>query len=190
MKLSSRISVIGALVLGCLSGCGPGWKVLKASTPTTLAAANNIAVVFDYSQMLVEGKSVEQWKAEKTAEDARYPETWANLTGKFESAVIDGLRNNYPSAHLASQGPGDVTVTIRPNKFGMGKYIVISAWPTVMSVVLAARAGEGEDSDEIQFVRSYPASMVQPSVFNHIGYVGQQVGEVGSRFLSMKRAGK
>ena len=42
MKLNSRSSVLGAaLVLGVLSGCGPGWKVLKASDPTTLGAAAN-----------------------------------------------------------------------------------------------------------------------------------------------------
>lgn len=44
-----------------LSGCGPGWKVLKASNPTTLGAANNVAVSFD------------SW-ADLMAEEAQDPE--------------------------------------------------------------------------------------------------------------------
>ncbi len=191
MMLNSRVSALGAaLVLGVLSGCGPGWKVLKASNPTALAAANNVAVDFDYSGMLVEGKSVEDWKASKIAEDAKYADTWADLMGKYEAAVIEGMRNEVPSAHLASQGPGDVTVTIRPKKFGLGKYIVVTAWPTTMDVVIAARAGEGESTDEIQLVRSYPASVTQPSVFNHISHVGRQIGQAAGRFFAMKKAGK
>ncbi len=189
MKLNSQVSVLGAaLVLGVLSGCGPAWKVIKASNPTTLAGANNVAVAFDYSNMMVEKKSVEAWKAEKTAEDAKYPETWADLMGKFEGAVIDGMRNEYPSAHPIAQGPGDVTITIRPSTFGLGKYIVVTAWPTVMNVVIDAHSGEGETTDEIQFQRSYPASVVQPSVFNHITPLGKQIGQSAARFLAMKKA--
>lgn len=192
MKLNSRVSVLGAaLVLGVLSGCGPGWKVLKASNPTALGAANNVAVAFDYSQMIVEGKSVEQWKAEKTAEDAKYPETWADLTNRFETAVLEGVREKYPNAHLASQGGGDVTLTIRPSRFGMGKYIVVSSWPTVMDVVIGGKAGDAaENSDEIQLVRSYPASITQPSVFNHISPVGRQIGSAAGRFLASKKPGQ
>jgi hypothetical protein len=183
------MAVLGAaVVLGVLSGCGPGWKVLKASEPTAIGAANNVAVAFDYSQMLVEGKPAEQWKQEKTAEDAKYAETWVDLTTKFETAVLEGVREQYPSAHLASQGPGDVTVTIRPNRFGLGKYIVVSSWPTVMDVVVGAKAGEAaENSDEISFARSYPASITQPSVFQHITPVGRQIGSVAARFLNSKK---
>ena len=191
MKLDSRSSVLGAaLVLGVLSGCGPAWKVLKASNPSTLAAANNVAVAFDYSAMLVDGKPAEQWKAAKIAEDAKYADTWADLMGKYEAAVIEGMRNEVPSAHPLAQGPGDVTVTIRPNKFGMGKYIVVSSWPTTMDVVIAAHAGEGDNTDEIQLMRSYPASITQPSVFNHISHVGNQIGQAAGRFFAMKKAGK
>lgn len=189
MKLNSRISVLGAaLVLGVLSGCGPGWKVIKASNPTTLGGAQNVAVAFDYSQMIVEGKPVEQWKAEKTAEDANYAKTWEDLMGKFENSFLEGMRGQVPSAHAVSAGPGDVTVTIRPTKFGMGKYIVVSSWPTLMDVNIGAHAGEGADTDEIRTARSYPASITQPSVHQHIGYVGQQLGQVGGRFIASKKA--
>ena len=187
--LNSRISVVSAaLVLGLLSGCGPGWKVLKASNPTSLGAANNVVVAFDYSNMMVEKKTVEAWKAEKTAEDAKYPDTWNDLMGKFEAAVIEGVRGEFPSAHAASQGPGDVTLTIRPTTVGMGKYIVVTAWPTVMDVVIGARAGEGENTDEIQLVRSYQASIYQPSVFQHITPVGKMIGQSAGRFLASKKA--
>jgi len=171
------------------SGCGPGWKVLKASDPTALGAASNVALAFDYSQMKVEGKPVEEFKAAKIAEDPKYAETWSELITKFESFTLEGLKASYPNAHPASMGGGDVTVTVRPNKFGMGKYIVVSAWPTTMDVVVAAKAGDaGDNTDEIQFMRSYPASVTQPSVHQHIGHVGQQIGQVAGKFLGSKKA--
>lgn len=187
MKLNSRISLFGAVVaLGVLSGCGPSWKVLKASNPTTLGAPTNVAVAFDYSQMMVEKKTVEQLKADKLKEDPKFEETWNELITKFESYTIEGMKGSVPSAHAASAGPGDVTVTIRPVTFGMGKYIVVSSWPTTMNVVVGSHAGEGADTDEIQFMTSYPSSSVQPSVHQHIGHIGQQIGQQVGRFFNSK----
>jgi hypothetical protein len=44
----------------------------------------------------------------------------------------------------------------------------------------------GQVTDEIAVTHSYPVSLVQPSVFNHIGPVGSQVGSHAARFLSSR----
>lgn len=176
------------LAVVAFSGCGPAWKVLRASDPTTLGAANNVAVAFDYSQLIVDGKTVDQFVASRLAEDPKYANTWADLMSRFEGSTLEQLRAQIPSAHLASQGPGDVTITFRPNTLKMGKYIVVSSWPTSMNVSIGAHAGEGPDTDEIQITRAYPASVTQPSVFNHVPHIGQAVGAVAGQFIASKRA--
>lgn len=181
--------IFGAvLALGVLSGCGPAWKVIKASEPTTLGGANNVAVAFDYSAMIVEKMPVEDWKAQQTAKDPNYPQTWMDLTKKFEDFTMQQIKASYPSAHLATEGAGDVMITVRPTQLGMGKYIVVSSWPSTMTARIAAHAGEGMDTDEIEVRASYPASAVQPSIFQHIGHLGQTVGSYAAQFLNGKKS--
>ena len=181
--------IFGAvLALGVLSGCGPAWKVIKASEPTTIGGANNVAVAFDYSAMIVEKMPVEEWKASQTAKDPNYGTTWMELTKKFEDFTMQQIKASFPSAHPAAEGAGDVTVTVRPTVLGMGKYIVVSAWPSTMTARVGAHAGEGMDTDEIELRASYPASVTQPSVFQHIGHLGQTIGSQTASFLNSKKA--
>jgi hypothetical protein len=188
MNLVSRSSIFGAaLLISLFSGCGPAWKVIKVSgPPSALAGATDVAVAFDYSQMVVEGKPLADFMAAKTAEDAKYPETWANLTGKFEAAVLDGIKGSYPTAHPLTAGPAAVTMVVTPHTFKMGKFIPFVMPPTMIDASLVFQVN-GQATDEISMMRSYPSSVTQPSVFNHIGYVGNQFGQAGARMLSSKK---
>ncbi len=123
-----------------------------------------------------------EWVNLKTAEDPKYTQTWADLMGKFETAVIEGLRERYPSAHPVQAGASAVTVVVTPHRFQMGKLIPFVLPPTIMDVNLVWQFN-GQVTDEISYSRSYPVSVVQPSVFNHIHPVGVQIGEHASRFL-------
>ena len=184
----SHLYLGAVLALGVLSGCGPSWKVIKASDPTAIGGANNVAVAFDYSQMIVEKMPVEEWKASQTAKDPNYGTTWMELTKKFEDFTMQQIKASFPSAHPAAEGAGDVTLTVRPTMLGMGKYIVVSSWPSTMTARVAAHAGEGADTDEIEVRASYPASVTQPSIFQHIGHLGQTVGSQAGKFLQSKKA--
>jgi hypothetical protein len=176
-----------ALLVGLLSGCGPAWKVVKVSgPPSALTASNDVALAFDYSQMFVEGRAEADWVAAKTAEDAKYPETWADLKGRFENAVLTGLRSEYPNAHLVSAGPGDTVMVMQVRSFKLGKFIPFVLPPTVMDAEILFQIS-GQTTDEISLVRSYPSSITQPSVFNHIGSVGQQLGAAGGRLIASKK---
>ena len=115
----------------------------------------------------------------------------ADLTVKFEDAVLSGLKRRFPKAHLATEGEGDVTLTFRPLHLRMGKYIGIAEWPTVMEAVIGARpAGAAEDTDEIWYEHGYEASIIQPSIFQHIGPVGHAFGVVAGDFLNAKNLGE
>lgn len=188
MKLNSRISFIGAaLLISLFTGCGPAWKVIKVSgPPSALAGATDIALAFDYSQMMVEGRTEAAWMAEKTAAEASYPTTWADLKGKFEAAVLEGLQGEYPSAHPVANGPGAVTVVVQVHTFKLGKFIPMVMPPTIMDASIAFQVG-GQTTDEISLVRSYPSSLTQPSVFNHIPSVGRQLGQAGGKLIASKK---
>lgn len=187
MKLATRTSLFSAaLLVGLFSGCGPSWKVIKASNPSALAGASDVAVAFDYSQMVVEGKPVADWTAAKTAEDAKYPETWNDLMGKFEAAVLDGIKGSYPTAHPVAAGPAAVTMVVTPKTFKMGKFIPFVMPPTMIDSSLVFQVG-GQTTDEIKMMYSYPSSLTQPSVFNHISHVGRNFGAAGGRMLNSKK---
>ncbi len=185
----SRFSLFAAvLAVGLLSGCGPTWKVVMASDPTQLGNANSVAVQFDYSQLYVGKYTAEQWKAEQLAKDPAYQTTWDDLITKYESYFLQGLKRAVPGAHPAAEGPGDVTLTVKPQSLTMGKYVVVARTATSVTTLVSAHAGEGEDTDIISMTASYPASVTQPSVFQHIGHVGENLGAQTGRFLESKKA--
>lgn len=175
-----------ALLVALLSGCGPAWKVVKVSSPSALSKSNDIALAFDYSQMYVEGRTEADWVAVKTGEDAKYPETWADLKSRFEGAVLDGLRSQYPSAHSVTAGPGDTVMVVQVRSFKLGKFIPFVLPPTIMDAEIMFQVG-GQTTDEISLARSYPSSIAAPSVFNHIVPVGQQLGAAGGKLIASKK---
>lgn len=180
-------ALLGSALLALLAGCGPNWKVVKVSgPPSALAATNDVCVAFDYSQMYVEGKTEADWVSAKTAEDAKYTETWTDLKGRFEAAVLEGVRSEFPSAHHVNQGGGQVVMVMQVRNFKLGKFIPFALPPTVMDAEILFQVG-GQTTDEISLTRTYPSSITQPSVFNHIGPVGQQLGQAGGKLIASKK---
>jgi hypothetical protein len=187
MKLSRSSFLAAALIVFAFTSCGPPWKVIRVSgPPSALAGQTDVSVAFDYSQMYVESKLEADWVSLKTAEDANYPATWADLKGRFEAAVVQGMRNQFPSAHPVQTGVTPVTMVVQVHTFKLGKFIPFVMPPTIMDASLVFQV-QGQTTDEISMVRSWQPSITQPSVFNHIPYVGEQFGAMGARFLASKQ---
>ena len=187
MTLPSSLRYVAvAAVLSLFSACGPSWKVIRAGpAPSPLHGATDVAVAFDYNSMMIENHPTAEWVNLKTAEDPKYTQTWADLMGKFEAAVIEGMRSRFPTAHAVQAGASPVTVVVTPHRFQLGKLIPMYMPPTLMEVNLVWQFN-GQATDEIGIVHSYPVSLVQPSVFNHITPVGNQIGSHAARFLSTR----
>jgi hypothetical protein len=184
---SVRLSLL-AVAVAFTAGCSPGWRVMRVSgPPSALRGAGEVAVAFDYSMMSVEGRTENDWVAAKTAEDAQYPATWADLKGKFEAAVLFGLRDVYPAAHpITAGGQTQVVVWVQVRAFQLGKYIPFVMPRTVVDAEVVYVAG-GQPVEEISVLRQYPPSVVQPSVFQHIGPVGQSLGVAAGRYLNSRQ---
>ena len=184
----SRLSLLGAvLVFASFTACGPPWKVVRVSgPPSALSGQTDVAIAFDYSRMYVEGRTEQDWMTAKTAEDPRYPTTWADLKGRFEAAVVRGMQAQFPSAHAVQAGPGSPVMVVEVHSFRLGKFIPFVMPPTVLEASLIFQVG-GLATDEIALTRSYPASITQPSVFNHIPWIGDAFGRAGGSLLSSKQ---
>ena len=189
MPLQARLTLGFAAVLlaGTLTGCGPGWKVVRTSgPPSALATASDVAVAYDYSHMLVEGRTEQEWVADKTAEDANYATTWHDLKARFEEAVLEGLQKEYPSAHTVQTSPGNVVMVVQVQRFKLGKFIPFVLPPSVVEAALVWQVG-GQPTDEITLRRDFPSSVYNPSVFNHIKPIGLAIGKAGGKFLASQQ---
>jgi hypothetical protein len=185
MNALRRTVIFGLMVAGLLSGCGPGWRVVRASQ--ALRGAGEVGVVFDYSQLFVEGRPEADFVRAKTGEDPAYPTTWADLKAKFEGAVLDGLRVEYPPAKPLGPGaPPQVVLVVQPRSLQMGKYMYVTSTATVLDAELLYQVG-GQVTDEIMVRRAWSASIVQPSVFQHISPVSQAVGRAAGAYLNSVR---
>jgi hypothetical protein len=155
-----------------------------------LKDASEVAVRFDYSGMVVEGMSENEWVSRKTSEDPKYPATWADLKGRLEAAMLEGLRDKVPAAQLLGPtvAPSAVVLTVQVHGFRLGKFIPVVLPPTVVQAGLVWQVG-GQVADEISVERSYPSSIIAPSVFNHITPVGRSIGAAAGAFLVSKRGG-
>lgn len=187
LKRSAWLVALVALV-----GCGVPWIVVKQSgPPSALKGISAIAVSFNYAGLMVGGmggdKPEAQWVAEKSAEEANYQTTWAELKGKWESVYLEGLAAKSPVPVTRSNGapaPGnaaDVTVTL--TRLQVGKYMVVAAKASSIDVTHTF-SRNGQVVDEIRTSSSVMPSIYSPSIFQHIGKMGQHTGVLAGKFLS------
>ncbi len=184
MNVMRRL-VCFAAVLGLFSSCGPPWRVVRASQ--ALRGAGEVGVMFDYSQLMIEGLGEADFVQSKLREDPAYNKTWSDLKAKFEVNVLDGLRVEYPPAKpLGTGAPPQVVLIVQPRSLQMGKYIYVTSTPTVVDAELLYQVG-GQVTDELMVRRAISASMVMPSVFQHISPVGQGIGRAAGAYLNSVR---
>jgi hypothetical protein len=179
------------IALLALVGCGVPWIVVKQSgPPSALKGINGLAVSFNYAGMMVGGmggdKPEAQWVSEKSAEDANYQTTWAELKAKYEGVYLESLAAKSPVPVTRSNGapaPGnaaDVTVTL--TRLQIGKYMVVSAVASTLDVTHSF-SRNGQVVDEIRTSGSVTPSMYSPSIFQHVGKLGQQAGALAAKFV-------
>jgi len=181
--LASSLSGLSALV-----GCGGHpWHVLhEAPPPSPLKGAGPVTVSFDYSHLIIDAKNEEQWVQAKTAEDPQYPKKWADLKGSLETHFTMGLAERWPKG--AQLGPADapgVHVLVKPTTMRMGHYIVIGSTPTVVTIDVLYTV-DGKDAEEISTNAERFASIIEPSVFQHIPQVAATLGRYNAKFLASK----
>ena len=185
-----------AVTFWVTEGCAT-WKVVRASgPPSALKGANEVVVQFDYSKMLVnstgsDSLNEEEWVARKLQKEPEYRTTWADLKGRFEKGVLEGVQDRFSGGAIvrpASAGdvpPGAVVLQVQVRRFQLGQYIPFVLPPTILKVELIYLAG-GQVTDEIAVERAAGHDIIQPSVFSVISGLSRSVGDAGGAYL--KRA--
>jgi hypothetical protein len=172
------------------TGCSVPWKVVRESgPPSALAGASAVAVQFDYAGIMVEGKSEADWVAQQKAKDPEYEKSWADLKARFESTYMAGFTGEWgAAARLAEGAPkpeGTILIQVKVNSLEMAHYIPFSTAKSqvTVNVVWTAKAPD----DEIMITGSDQPSLINVSIFQHIGHIGDYLGKVSAKFLKTKQ---
>ena len=168
-------------------GCGTAWKVVKdGGSPPPLKGAGPLTVSFDYSRLLVGGKSEQAFVEEKMQKEPDYQKSWGELKSSFETNFVTGLSGGYSSGvAVGPPGPQGAHVVVFPTLLTMGKYIVVAATATRVDANLAFTVN-GQPADEIAVTGSQTATVVTPSVHQHMPGVASYMGKVTSKYLASK----
>lgn len=188
LRVLSLLLAIGAGVLG--TGCGVPWKVVKESgPPSALAGARVVAVEFDYAQLVIEGKTETDWVAAQKAKDPDYEKTWGDLKTRFESTYLAGFGEEWGGvarlADGATKPAGTIVVQVKVNSLEMAHYNPFSNAKSQVTVNVVWTA-EAPD-DEIMITASDRPSLVNVSIFQHVGHIGDYLGKVSAKFLRSKQ---
>ena len=184
---AARILFLASSV-SALVGCGGHpWKVVhEAPPPSPLKGAGPVSISFDYSKIQIAQKNEAQWVQSKIPEDADYPKKWSELKASFENAFIMGFGRDWqPGAQAGPPGAPGVHVIVFPTSLSIGHYMFVGSTPTVVTTNIVY-AVNGTDAEEISTNANRFASVIEPSVFQHVPQVGETLGRYGARFLKSK----
>ena len=114
-----------------------------------------------------------------------YEKTWSDSKGSFETNFVTGLAGGYTPGVVAGQPGQGAHVVVFPTLLTMGKYMVVTSTATRVDANLAF-AVNGQPADEIAVTGMESATLLSPSVFQHMPGVAGYLGKVSSRFLASK----
>ena len=191
MSRSSNVRQLMLLVVAAgavaAAGCAPHWKVVRdGGNPSPLKGAGPITVSFDYSRLIVEGKSEKDFVEAKKVEKMDYETSWAELKKQLETNFVIGMGQVHPEGvGLGPGGPTGVHAVVYPTNFTMGHYMVVASTNTAITAEVAFFAN-GQPVDAIGVAGEVPATIYRPTVFAHVPPVATDLGKVTGKFVQSK----
>lgn len=184
-KLTLMLSVL--LVLG---GCSVPWKVVKESgPPSALTGAGAVAIQFDYSALLVEGMSQDAWVEQQKAKEPNYEKSWTDLKARLEEYYVQGFQDGWGTATRLAPGAakpeGTILVLVKVNTLDMGHYIPFATTRSQVTINVVWDAAGPQD--EIMVTGTDTPSLINASIFQHVGHIGQYLGKVSAKYLTTKQ---
>jgi len=188
-SLNVRSVLFLVLVSGAVAaaGCGHSWKVVRdGGNPSPLKGAGPITVSFDYSRLIVEGKSEKEFVEAKKAEKMDYETSWNELKKQLETNFVIGMGQKHPEGvGLGPGGPTGVHAVVFPTNFTMGHYMVVASTNTAITAECAFTAN-GQPADAIGVAGEVAATIYRPTVFAHVPPVATDLGKVTGKFVESK----
>ena len=177
MKCASLF--LAAVVLGGIA-CAPYKVIEKSGPPSALAKADQVAVVFDYSNIkmgMFAQKTEEEFQAGKDEEKFESVKEKMDLElGKAFAESIDGK--------VVDTAPAKMTVFY--TMMQQGKY----APPFVQDTVIKAQCvfAQGDTvTDKIETTAMVAASVTQPSIYQRAGVAARMLGKRCAHYYNKSR---
>lgn len=171
------------------SGCV--YRSQPPPPPAPLEGVTAVAVIFDYSALRVNGmgspKTEAEWLAAKTAEDPAYPTTWADLKSRFEESFLQSFAGGaaVPISRFVegvAPPPTGAVLKVSMSEFQLGKYIPFATQQSSISTAQTWWRNEQMVQSSATSA-SFMPGITTPSVFQHVGPIGQQSGQQTARTL-------
>jgi hypothetical protein len=183
-----RGGIFLALVVSvAATGCAPGWTVIRdGGSPSPLRGAGPISVSFDYSRLMVEGRTERDFVALKKTEKPDYEISWNELKKQLETNFVIGMGQLHPpGVGLGPGAPTGVHVVVYPTNFTIGHYIVVASTSTELLADVVFYAN-GQQADVIGLASAVPATMYRPTVFAHMPPIATDIGRLSGKYVQSK----
>jgi hypothetical protein len=184
---------VGRILLGLVlsvaaAGCGPHWKVVRdGGSPSPLKGAGPITVSFDYSRLMVEGKTEHDFVEAKKVEKMDYETSWNELKKQLENNFVIGMGQLHTAGvAMGPAGPQGVHVTVFPTNFTIGHYMVVASTNTELLADVAFFAN-GQQADVISLASAVAATIYRPTVFAHMPPIATDMGKLSGKYVQSKQ---
>jgi hypothetical protein len=180
------LAVLAALAFAL--GCGPPWRVIRASgPPSALASASHVGVVFDYSMLVMGGLPEANWLATQPPDDqASYLAVRASMEEQFLLELSSRLAGE-GMVVVRGTGAEPHQLVVRYTRIEMGFYRFMVNRPSELDSDLAFGPA-GTISDEISIRTSREANMANASIDERMDWCARRAAQLAAEYLRRAQA--
>lgn len=181
MRLPSWLLLVTLLFAAV--GCGPPWRVIRASgPPSALVGMSHVGVVFDDSMLMMGGMPEAQWLATQPPEEqASYLAVRASMEEHFLLELSSQLGRE-GMVVVRATGAEPHQIVVRYTRIEMGFYRVLMEMDSVLDVDLAFGPG-GAISDEIAIHLTREASRWNASVEERLDWCSARAAQLAAEYV-------
>lgn len=181
MRLPSWLVLVTLLFAAV--GCGPPWRVIRASgPPSALVGMSHVGVVFDYSMLMMGGMPEAQWLATQPPEEqASYLAVRASMEEHFLLELSSQLGREGMVVVRATGGEPH-QIVVRYTRIEMGFYRFMVNMDSVLDSNLAFGPA-GTISDEISIHLSRQANMANASIEERLGWCSARAAQLAAEYV-------
>lgn len=171
-------------------GCGPPWRVIRTSgPPSAIAGATQVAVVFDYSMLLMGGRPESEWLATQPPDDQNaYLAVRQSMEEQFLLELTAELGREGIAVGRGS-GAEPLVLFVRYTRIEMGFYRFMVNMPSILDTNLAFAPGGGV-SDEISLHLQREATMRDASIDERLDWCARRAAQLTAEYVRRARRGE
>jgi hypothetical protein len=170
-----------AIPLLLLAGCGPPWRVIRASMPSALRGQTLVGVSFDWSRASYGGQNEQTWLANQPPDDVQaYMEVKNAIMQTYMNELASQLGARGVQV-VGSTGAEPVQLVVAPTTFQMGFYRFVMNQNSRLDAILAWSVG-GQVLDEIEVRSEVAATMQDAAILGRMTQAAVRIARLSAEF--------